>query len=50
MNDFSNNYTVCKKWTDLVKEKMLKKLREENNLLDLSLNGFKRAEKKRQII
>lgn len=50
MNDFSHNYFACKKWTDLAKTKMLKKLREENSLLDLSLIDFKSDEKKRQII
>ena len=50
MGNFSSNYLICKEWTNLVKSKMLKILRESNSLLDLSLLDFKKEEKKRQII
>lgn len=39
MNNFDTNYELCKKWSDLVFEKFMYKIENENSLLDLIINN-----------
>lgn len=40
MNDFENNFILCKKWIDECNIKFIEKLYTENSLIDLILNDF----------
>ena len=40
LNDFENNYNLCKMWSDECYNKFVKKLKTENSLLDLIIGGF----------
>jgi hypothetical protein len=40
MKNFEDNYTKCKQWSDICKEKFMKKLNTENNLLDILSDNF----------
>lgn len=41
MENFDRNYKLCKDWTDLVHNKLMEKINNENSLLDLILDDFK---------
>jgi len=39
LQNFDENYLICKNWSDLVHSKLLHKLNTENSLLDLIMDG-----------
>jgi hypothetical protein len=43
MDDFENNYKLCKEWSDLVHTKLMYLIENENSLLDLILSDFKKT-------
>lgn len=46
MLDFEKNYKLCKEWTDMCHDKTMEKLNNENSLIDLMLDGFKKEKEK----
>jgi hypothetical protein len=40
--DFDANYKKCKDWTDLYHNALIEKINNENSLLELFINGFKK--------
>jgi len=40
MENFDKNYELCKEWINVVHDKFMEKLNNENSLLDLILNDF----------
>jgi hypothetical protein len=40
LNNFEENFIICKKWIDECHNAFMKKLLNENSLLDLIVNGF----------
>ena len=45
VKDFDKNYTICKEWCDICHNKFMKKINEENSLINLIQSDFK-SEKK----
>lgn len=41
MNDFDYNFKLCKKWSDMCRDKFIDKLKIENNLIEFLLDNFK---------
>jgi hypothetical protein len=39
LNNFQENYKLCKEWSDLVHHKLMHKMGEENSLLDMIIDG-----------
>ena len=39
LKDFDENYKLCKEWSDLVHDKLMFKVKHENSLLDLIIDG-----------
>ena len=39
LNNFQENYKLCKEWSDLVHHKLMHKIEEENSLLDMIIDG-----------
>ena len=44
LENFDENYRLCKEWSDLVHSKIVYKIENENSLLDLILNGELKTE------
>lgn len=42
LNNFEENYTLCKTWTDMYHIAFMDKINNENSLFDLILNDFKK--------
>lgn len=40
MENFEDNFKLCKEWTDLAHNKLMQKMNSENSLLDLVFNNF----------
>ena len=41
IGDFDNNFIICKEWCDICHNKFMKKMNEENSLIDLIMSNFK---------
>jgi hypothetical protein len=44
LQNFDENYKLCKEWSDLVHSKLMYKMENENSLLDLIINGELKTE------
>jgi len=44
LQNFDENYKLCKEWSDLVHTKLMYKIENENSLLDLIINGGLKTE------
>ena len=42
LNNFEENYTLCKTWTDMYHTAFMDKINNENCLFDLIINDFKK--------
>lgn len=50
MNNFDDNFILCKKWVDMCHNSFIIKLNSQNSLLDLILNDFKKESKKMSLL
>jgi hypothetical protein len=50
MENFDNNYLLCKEWVQLAHNKLIEKIDKENSFLDLILNEFKNHNINKNII
>jgi hypothetical protein len=41
VNNFDENYTICKNWCDICHNEFMKKMNEENSLIELITSNFK---------
>jgi hypothetical protein len=48
MENYENNYNMCKEWSDKCRELMMIKIENENSLLDLMIDNFTTENKKIQ--
>jgi hypothetical protein len=42
LNNFDENYILCKEWSDLAHSKLMRLIESDNSLLNLILNNFKK--------
>lgn len=50
MSDFASNYLLCKEWSDLCYDKLVRRIYTENSLLDLILKSFQAEVKQRTLL